>query len=268
MIEPVSRRAALRQGALLAAGTVLAACSLPDGPSANRPTSTPTPAPTPTPTPTSDPTGATSTSRTLLVYFSRAGENYYYGGRRDLEVGNTEVLARMINELIDADVHRIEAADPYPEEYDATVQRNVREQGGDERPAIANPLDSISPYDTVLVGSPIWNVRPPMIMNTFAEGHDFGGLTDPSLRHPCRQRSRPHSRRVRRRLPRCPDRPWSGRPGRRSHRPTQRRAGVAPPCGPDPLTDPTTRPERQEALMQTRKLGPWRYPRSATAVWG
>ena len=175
MIEPVSRRAALRQGALLAAGTVLAACSLPDGPSANRPTSTPT-APTPTPTPTSDPTGATSTSRTLLVYFSRAGENYYYGGRRDLEVGNTEVLARMINELIDADVHRIEAADPYPEEYDATVQRNVREQGGDERPAIANPLDSISPYDTVLVGSPIWNVRPPMIMNTFAEGHDFGGL--------------------------------------------------------------------------------------------
>ena len=61
----------------------------------------PTPAPTPTPTPTSDPTGATSTSRTLLAYFSRAGENYYYGGRRDLEVGNTEVLARMINELID-----------------------------------------------------------------------------------------------------------------------------------------------------------------------
>ena len=266
MIEPVSRRAALRQGALLAAGTVLAACSLPDGPSANRPTSTP--APTPTPTPTSDPTGATSTSRTLLVYFSRAGENYYYGGRRDLEVGNTEVLARMINELIDADVHRIEAADPYPEEYDATVQRNVREQGGDERPAIANPLDSISPYDTVLVGSPIWNVRPPMIMNTFAEGHDFGGLQiHPFVTHAVSGLGRTQDVYAAA-FPGARIEPWSGRPGRRSHRPTQRRAGVAPPCGPDPLTDPTTRPERQEALMQTRKLGPWRYPRSATAVWG
>ena len=27
----------------------------------------------------------------------------------------------MINELIDCDVYRIEAADPYPDSYDATV---------------------------------------------------------------------------------------------------------------------------------------------------
>ena len=60
-------------------------------------------------------------SRTLLAFFSRAGENYYYGGRKDLQVGNTEALARMISELIDCDVHRIEAADPYPASYDATV---------------------------------------------------------------------------------------------------------------------------------------------------
>ena len=40
---------------------------------------------------------------------------------RHLEVGNTEVLARMISELIDCDLHRIDAADPYPDGYDATV---------------------------------------------------------------------------------------------------------------------------------------------------
>jgi hypothetical protein len=68
--------------------------------------------------------------RVLLANFSRAGENYYYGGRTDLTVGNTEVLAGMIKDRLDCEVHRIEAADPYPESYDFTVARNVREQNG------------------------------------------------------------------------------------------------------------------------------------------
>ena len=45
----------------------------------------------------------------LLAYFSRPGENWWNGGRRDLEVGNTEVLARAIGARIDCDVHRIRA---------------------------------------------------------------------------------------------------------------------------------------------------------------
>ena len=115
--------------------------------------------------------------RILLAYYSRAGENYYYGGRRILEVGNTEVLAGMIRQLVACDVYPIEAADPYPYSYDATVDRNVREQNDNARPGIANPPSSISDYDTVLVGSPIWNNRAPMIMSTFVEGLDFGGKT-------------------------------------------------------------------------------------------
>jgi flavodoxin len=116
-------------------------------------------------------------SGVLLAYFSRAGENYYYGGRRNLEVGNTEVLARMISARLGCDVHRIEAVDRYPADYEETVQRNVREQRADVRPAIANPLPSIDQYDTVLLASPIWNVRAPMIMSTFTESHDFSGRT-------------------------------------------------------------------------------------------
>jgi flavodoxin len=146
-----------------------AACSAPDSPATTLDTITPEPTTSPAPT------GAVTAPRTLLAYFSRAGENYYYGGRRDLEVGNTELLARMIRELIDCDVHRIDAADPYPASYDATVARNVREQDADARPGIANPLASIGQYDVVLRGSPIWNVRAPMIMSTFTNRHDFTG---------------------------------------------------------------------------------------------
>jgi len=113
----------------------------------------------------------------LLAYFSRPGENYYYGDRIDLEVGNTEVLAGMIAERIDCDVYRIEAADPYSDDYDATVERNKREQEADARPDIAKPLPSLEGYDLVLLASPIWNVRPPMIMSTFAEALDFADVT-------------------------------------------------------------------------------------------
>jgi flavodoxin len=115
--------------------------------------------------------------RILLAYFSRPGENYWNGGRRNLKVGNTEVLARAISARLDCDVHRIEAADPYPADYDETVQRNVQEQDSDARPPIANPLASIGAYDTILLASPIWNVRAPMIMTTFAERYDFTGKT-------------------------------------------------------------------------------------------
>lgn len=120
---------------------------------------------------------APSVSKVLVAYFSRAGENYANGGRTWLKVGNTAVVAGMIADLIPCDVHRIEAADPYSDRYDDTVARNVREQNADARPAIANPLPAIDRYDVVLLGSPIWNVRAPMIMTTFTEKLDLSGKT-------------------------------------------------------------------------------------------
>ena len=156
-------RAALAVGAAAVAGTGISGC----GASRTEPSSPTTGPETRMPD--------TTERRILLAYYSRAGENYYYGGRRNLEVGNTEVLVGMIRQLITCDVYRIEAADPYPYSYDATVDRNVREQNDNARPGIANPPRSISDYDTVLVGSPIWNNRAPMIMSTFVESLDFYG---------------------------------------------------------------------------------------------
>jgi flavodoxin len=155
---------ALGAGALL--GPQLAGCSAPEA-NTSRPEGESPSRGTP------EPPG----SRVLLAYFSRAGENYYYGDRTMLEVGNTEIVAGLISSTIRVDTFRIEAADPYPESYEATVQRNVREQGSDARPAIAGTLPDVSAYDAVLLGSGIWNVRPPMIMRTFVENVDLTGKT-------------------------------------------------------------------------------------------
>ena len=147
-----------------AVGVPLSACGADSAPDAR-------------PDPTRSPEPAPARGRILLAYFSRPGENYWNGGRRNLEVGNTEVLARAISARLDCDVHRIEAVDAYSADYDETVERNVREQDTDARPAIAAPLPSIDAYDTILLASPIWNVRAPMIMTTFAERYDFAGKT-------------------------------------------------------------------------------------------
>jgi flavodoxin len=163
-------RAAVLSAATMGTGAALSACdgSAPsDAPAADR---------TPRPSSSGRASG-NAAGGVLLAYFSRGGENYHYGGRRNLDVGNTQVVAELIGRLTGCDVHRIEAADPYPADYEETRARNVREQDEDARPAVANPLTSVEGYGTVLLGSPIWNVRPPLIMATFVEALDLTGRT-------------------------------------------------------------------------------------------
>lgn len=119
----------------------------------------------------------TADRRVLVAYFSRAGENYYYGGRRNLTVGNTEVIAGMIRDRTGADLYKIEPVDRYPDSYDEAVARNREEQRSDARPAIAGALPDIGTYDVVILGSPVWNSQAPQIMSTFVEGVDLSGKT-------------------------------------------------------------------------------------------
>lgn len=168
-----NRRAVLRGAFALGVGalssTALAACSAPEG---NNMNTSPYQSPTPRPA-----TSGASGHRVLLAYFSRAGENYRYGGRVDLTVGNTQVVAEMIAAQVEVGIYQITPADPYPYDYEETVARNVREEQSDARPKIAGALPSLTGYDTILLGSPIWNVQEPMIMRTSIDGLDWTGKT-------------------------------------------------------------------------------------------
>lgn len=125
----------------------------------------------------SEPAAAGRSDRVLLAYFSRPGENYYYGDRIDLVSGNTQVLIEMIADRIACDVYRIEPTQPYPFDYEATVEQNRREQRDGVLPAIANPVTSIDDYDVIVLASPVWNSSAPMIMRTFVDALDFTGKT-------------------------------------------------------------------------------------------
>lgn len=86
--------------------------------------------------------------------------------------GNTLKVAERVSELSGAEIYRIEAADPYPEDYDATADRAKQEQDEGTYPAIANPIADWDDYDTVFIGYPIWWYQLPMIVQGFVKDHD------------------------------------------------------------------------------------------------
>ena len=108
---------------------------------------------------------------TLIIYFSRADENYAVGY---IEKGNTEYVAEFVQELTSADMFKVEPAVPYAKDY-RTCIKEAKERIGNapikEKPA------NISAYDTVFIMSPIyWGTYAPEI-GTALEGLDFSGKT-------------------------------------------------------------------------------------------
>ncbi len=55
--------------------------------------------------------------RNLVVYFSRKGENYFDGGLKNIEKGNTEYAAEYLEKAVDGDIFEIETVKSYPQDY-------------------------------------------------------------------------------------------------------------------------------------------------------
>ena len=104
--------------------------------------------------------------KVLIVYFSKAGENYAVG---NVKVGNTAVMASYIKEQTGGDIFEIVPENPYPDNYDATEKRAEKEKADNARPAIKNKIANLDQYDVIFIGSPIWVYDVPMIMYTFCE---------------------------------------------------------------------------------------------------
>lgn len=112
----------------------------------------------------------------LIVYFSRAGENWEVGY---VDRGNTAVMADYIQEYTGAATFEIVPEVPYPTDYATMLQVSQQERDTDARPAIKNPLENLEQYSIVFIGSPIWYGGPPMIMQTFYE--TYPALADKTI---------------------------------------------------------------------------------------
>ena len=116
-------------------------------------------------------------SKTLIVYYSRKGENYVNGSIRNLSKGNTEVIAEMIADLTGGDLFEVETVKTYPADYYACIDEAKAELRQGARPELKAYPDSLDGYDTIFVGYPNWWSDAPMAVYTFLESYDWTGKT-------------------------------------------------------------------------------------------
>jgi len=113
----------------------------------------------------------------LIAYFSRKGQNYVSGKIVDLKVGNTEVVANMIQKITGGDMFHIESVTAYPKDYTETTEVAKKELRAKARPKLTEQVKDIEEYDVIFLGYPNWWGTMPMPVYTFLESYDFSGRT-------------------------------------------------------------------------------------------
>ena len=116
-------------------------------------------------------------AKTLIAFFSRADENYFSGAMRYVKVGNTEIVAGIMKDMIDADSFKIEMKNPYSPVYMTCIEEAKKDLREQARPELTNYLDSIDEYDTIILAYPNYWGTFPMAVATFLERYDFTGKT-------------------------------------------------------------------------------------------
>ena len=103
----------------------------------------------------------------LVAYFSRSGNNYMNGSIVNPPVGNTEVAAKKIQEMTSGDLFKINQLNRYSEDYNVCTEEAKHELRTNARPELAEKLDSIDGFETIILGYPNWWGTMPMPVWTF-----------------------------------------------------------------------------------------------------
>lgn len=113
----------------------------------------------------------------IIVYYSRRGENYVSGAIQTLAVGNTEAVARRLAALTGAELFQLVPCQPYSDQYDLCIRQAQDDQRRDARPALKALPESLEGYDTIYLGYPNYWGTMPMCVFTFLDAFNFTGKT-------------------------------------------------------------------------------------------
>lgn len=116
-------------------------------------------------------------SKILIAYYSRKGQNYLNGSIVTLPVGNTEVAAKIAQEITGGNIFEICTVKSYPIDYTETTEVATVEKRNNARPELSSRMNNMDQYDTVILGYPNWWGTFPMAVFTFLEEYDFSGKT-------------------------------------------------------------------------------------------
>ncbi len=91
--------------------------------------------------------------------------------------GNTEYIARKIQEVTGGYLYPILTRDNYTSDFQELIQVNHREMNNNYLPPLRSERLDISDYDTVFLGYPIWATTLPQAVLSFISQYDFSGKT-------------------------------------------------------------------------------------------
>lgn len=114
-------------------------------------------------------------AKTLVIYYSRTGENYVDGKVKVLDKGNTAAVAQTIAGAVDADLFEVRTVKSYPADYYACIDVAKQELKDKARPALVAKIGSVAGYDNIVVAGPCWWGTYPMAIFTQLEALDFAG---------------------------------------------------------------------------------------------
>ncbi|NLA49007.1 MAG: flavodoxin [Bacteroidales bacterium] len=118
-----------------------------------------------------------SKNKVLIAYYSRKGQNYVGSRIANLQIGNTEVAAKMAQEITGGDLFEIQTVKSYPIDYTETTEVAMAEKRANARPELSSHVNNMDQYDTIILGFPNWWGTFPMAVFTFLEEYDFTGKT-------------------------------------------------------------------------------------------
>ena len=116
-------------------------------------------------------------SDAIIIYYSRAGNNYVNGVIKNLPVGNTEVAAQTISEITGADLFKIEQEDPYSDDYSECIEEAKLDQQRGFRPELKAYPENLDGYKTVYLGYPNYWGTAPVAVFSLLERCDLSGKT-------------------------------------------------------------------------------------------
>lgn len=107
----------------------------------------------------------TETPNILVLYYS--------------QTGNTKAVAEEFATRLGADIEAIEAVEPYDGDFQATIERCMKERESNVLPDIKPLKSDLSKYDIIFLGYPIWfgTFAPPV--KTFLTNEGLGGKIVP-----------------------------------------------------------------------------------------
>ena len=111
----------------------------------------------------------------LIAYFSRKHQNYVNGMLRNLEIGNTEIAAGIIQRLTGADLFKLEPVQEYSKDYNECIAEAQGDQRRNARPELKHYPEQFEKYDTIYLGFPNYWSTMPMAVFTFLEHFDWNG---------------------------------------------------------------------------------------------